>query len=480
MNVALSAVALPLIFVFIIGFALISYFKKKPHPEYKVKTGPGRRYSILFSIIFWLGLVLLWVAFFLQFSSEFPIDFCWIFILLGGLFSLLSLGALSLITFQYEAIKGDEVVIRKFKNKIIPISSIAQISPINVGIYFLDKDGKKLFSIASMSANIDQFVSTLVEKNEILSKNFKVVEGYGRNGRVVKGLAISDEVVDSSPIFENIGKEYRLNKNKRRRSAIFIGLIISFAVIIAGALLFILGSQIMAFLVSPFIVLGPVISILAFNRRERNEANWSDKQLGVAKYNQSTKVKGSAQRRKRSATIAFIIFFLVFGSLGVGSFLLGYFSPILKQEEMQKVEGKLVSVYEGAFDDYLTLNVEGNDYEYRISLDYFSNDKYEYFTSSFVSNDDVTLYASTSSNTTATTHYQGKLGYKNAYLLSTSKGDFITYEDYYAYEKRSNDRFIIIGFVLMPVAIVSIGVYLYFMMRYSKEQKEEIYNAFSN
>ena len=172
MNVALSAVSLPLIFVFIISFALISYFKKKPHPEYQVKTGPARRHSLLFSIFFWLGLVLLWVAFFLQFSSEFPIDFCWIFILLGGLISLLSLGALSLITFQYEAIKGDEVVIRKFKNKIIPISSIAQISPINVGIYFLDKDGKKLFSIASMSANIDLFVSTLVEKNEILSKHF--------------------------------------------------------------------------------------------------------------------------------------------------------------------------------------------------------------------------------------------------------------------------------------------------------------------
>lgn len=480
MNVALSAVSLPLIFVFIISFALISYFKKKPHPEYQVKTGPARRHSLLFSIFFWLGLVLLWVAFFLQFSSEFPIDFCWIFILLGGLISLLSLGALFLITFQYEAIKGDEVVIRRFKNKIIPISSIAQISPINVGIYFLDKDGKKLFSIASMSVNIDLFVSTLVEKNAILSKNFKVVDGYGRNGRPVKGLAISDEVVDSSPVFERIGQEYRFNKDKRKRRAIFIGIFISFAVIVAGALLFILGNQIMAFLVSPFIVLGPIISILSFNRREKNEANWSNRQLGVAKYNLSPKVIGSAKRRKRSASIAFVLFFLLFSSLGVGSFLLGYLSPILKQEEMQKVEGKLVSFYKATFDDYITLNVGGEDYEYRISLDYFSNEKYEYFTSSFATNDEVVLYASNSSNVTDSTHYQRKKGYKNAFLLSTSKGDFITYEDYYSYEKRSNDRFIIVGIILMSSSLISSVLYAYFMVKYSKEQKEEVYNAFSN
>ena len=448
------------IVLLLISYLLIIIFglRLKNNP-YELMTSSPRWVKVTSHVFFVIGIVLASASFL---NIEYPTA---ISLLVVGIFvALFGLAFLFFFTFQYEAIKGDSVFIRRFiRVKEIKIKDIAFINALYSGYVITCKDGS-VFSISSRTQKVADFIKIVSERKK---------EGIAEPDSI-------DEATTEESSFSEVGKEIRnmipaMQKNSRIMTvAMIVTLILVLSLLVV--LSYVMSDELEWMVLLFFAVLVGVITLSLIllilprmKKQYENDLNQNDEYLGKKYLLLSKDVKGAAKRRFKTKLKTCIP--IACGMLAVAVFtgLISSFQKPVEKSDLILVSGKFE--YVRYFNDDCAIGLKDDPVEYRISsIEIKELDKS--FKKELKEGDTVYLYVD-GTRENHSFEYQGKTAWNYAYVFKTDSKTYLSYEGYL----RANARNTRIGFIICYVSsgatIIALGSIPFAYFKYKKDAKKE-------
>ncbi|MBR6226261.1 MAG: hypothetical protein IKQ78_03550 [Bacilli bacterium] len=446
----ISIVLLLISYLLIIIFG----FRLKNNP-YELMTVSPRWVKVINHVLFVIGIVFVSASFL---NIEHPAFIA--LLVLGDFIALFGLAFLFFFTFQYEAIKGDSVFVRRFiRVKEIKIKDIVFINAIYSGYIFTCKDGSA-FSISSKTQKVADFIKMLDERRK---KNSDESDSI-------------DEAATEKSTFSEVGKEIRdmiptFKKNWRTLmiatiafTLIAVGTIVGVSIVLSEK-----GLLIFAIVVGLVLLLLPIIALPMTKKQYEKDLNQSDEYLGKKYLLLSKDVKGAAKRRFKTNLKNFIIVACAMLVVAVISGLISSFQKPVEESNLILVSGKFE--YVRYFNDDCVIGLKDNPVEYRISsIELHETDRS--FKEELHAGDTVYLYV----DGTRENHpfkYQDKTAWNYAYVFKTDSKTYLSYEGYLRANARNARLGFIICYVSLGAAIIALGSIPFAYIRYKKDAKKE-------
>lgn len=444
------------IVLLLISYLLIIIFglRLKNNP-YELMTFSPRWIKVVNHVIFVIGIIIASGSF-LNVQDPIVISL----LILGGFIALFGLVFLFFFTFQYEAIKGDSVFIRRsIRVKEIKIKDIAFINVIYSGYIITCKDGSA-FSISSRTQKVADFIKMLDERRK---KNSDEPDSI-------------NEVATEESTFSEVGKEIRdmiptFKKNARTLMIATIAFTLLAVGIIVGVS-FALSEKALLILAIIFGVISlsfTVIALPIMKKQYEKDLNQNDEYLGKKYLLLSKDVKGAAKRRFKTNLKNFIIIACSMLVVAVISGLISSFQKPVEKSDLVLVSGKFE--YVRHFSDDYAIGLKDDPVEYRIgSVEMKELDMS--FKKELNEGDTVYLYV----DGTRENHpfkYQEKTAWNFAYVFKTDSKTYLSYEGYLRANARNTRLGFIICYVSSGAAIIALGSIPFAYFKYKKDAKKE-------
>ena len=459
-------------FLFLLGGFIFVKKNQVDKSQYEVATG-YQKGLLIFSLVFVvlgtlvniLGLVLIIID-----PNEENFILCPI---MGSIFGYLGLALVVLITSQFEAIKGNNIYIRRFiKIKEIPINEVASINFLpNMGLMAQDKNGKRLFSIGMGTKGFKEFLD--------LFKQRKEGRIYSNVDELDALMNQEEERVENTTLME-IGKEYRESYPKRRKATL-LSCILTFAIFITIALVvflyFVKGNDVRAILLF-FVMVGLLIFCVLTTKRLstnlKNELDKDDEWLGAKHKMENKHVVGYHKNKAKAISLLFIGPMII-GSISLLILPLTYASKPVKQEDLVEVSGQVEYMQEIGDDDIVLAFID-NPIEYRLDGVYTKYFDYSVFKEA---NKGTVMYIQTDNAKTISLNQKrtDRKEYKKFYTLKTDTKEYLSYDNYLKADQYNINFGKVMGYICLGIGLTSILAFVIVKQTYGKSVKGEYINV---
>ncbi|MDE7395690.1 MAG: hypothetical protein K2M95_06205 [Clostridiales bacterium] len=407
--------------------------KKTVRPNYDFSTGAAKSWLIFAHTGFGISFSVIASEIIICFFRKNQIAL-WTIFGIFTFFALLELLLLYELYFTYEAIRGDEVYIRRFFGmKKIKVSDIRRIDARSLLIEFYDKNNKCLFRADSITQGIHELIRLINERKSDGSN-----EDYQE-----------DALAEGKAILAKIGQEYRANYKERKKKFKIKFLVVSIVILLALVLLmYFIGIH--TFEIVEIGLLGALALALIFFSvltGMKKELDDDDVSLGNRYKFANKKVKGANRSKFK------IICILCVCCMALGATLLIPLCGVLEKapnyDEYTHITGKL-EYYRENFSKhgYIAIGFYDIPTEYRLSSLYLDEFDYSFF-NEVKAGDTVTIYIDNAKDRKFSLGGVSKKQWNSFYYLATDSKEYFTYEDYVKSNKL-NDR---AGFILVGVGI---------------------------
>ena len=426
--------------------------KKIQRPTYDFMTGEYKPLIVFSHVGFGVSFLVLAAEIALHFFWENQ-EGLWIIFGFSLAFAAIFLFSLYGLLFTYEAIKGDEVYVRRvFGTKTIKVSDIRSIKKNGTTIIeFYGKEHKRLFFVDSFTPGIGKLIELINEK-----------QAEGMNGD-----SLNDTFSEERAILEKLGREYRASYKERRKKLIKTFLPVSMAVVVAIVLLLILlyCDTIMVVLIgllTAFASLFCLFSILSVMKKELNQ---DDLSLGNQYKFTNRRVKGANRNRFIKISVTCVLF-MIMGLLLLLP-LIGIFGEKQSYDEFVPITGKIKYVYEQrGRNRYVAIGFSDVPTEYRLTAIYLREFDYSFFDDVEIG-DTITIYVS---------DYDDRGGDKKwneFYYLASEEKEYFTYDNYVkSVEHNEKVAFTVVG-IGIAIFIAATAVLISSYVVCKKREKEE-------
>ena len=459
-------------FLFLLGGFIFIKKNQIDKSQYEVVTGYqkgllifGLVFTIIGALLHILGLVLILID-----PNEENFILCPI---MGSMFGYLGFALVVLITSQFEAIKGNNIYIRRFiKIKEIPISDIASFNFLpNMGFMAQDKYGKKLFTIGMGTKGFDVFFNLLKQRKE---------ERIFSNVDELDALMNQEEERETNTTLAAIGKEYRDSYSSRKKKTL-IGSIIGWGIVIVLAFLFFLflikrndSRAIMIFFALVVLIIMSIVITQRLLTNQKKELDKDDEWLGAKHKMENKHVVGYHKNKARAISLLFIGPMII-GSISLLILPLTYASKPVKQEDLVEVSGQVEYMKEIGDDD-IVLAFKDNPIEYRLDGVYTKYFDYSVFKE--VSKG-TTMYIQTDNAKTISLNQKrtDRKEYKKFYTLKTDTKEYLSYDNYLKADQYNTNFGKVMGYICLGIGLTSILAFVIVKQTYGKSVKGEYINV---
>ncbi|MDE7107848.1 MAG: hypothetical protein K2O39_05940 [Clostridiales bacterium] len=329
-------------------------------------------------------------------------------------FAIICILMLCDLYFDYEAIKGDEVYVRRFfKIKIINVNDICRINngPLYIGFY--DEYNKRLFLADAMTNGITVLIGFINERKS------------NAETETQKETRVQEEAV-----LAQLGREYRASYKERRKK--FLRNFSVFSILFLPALLllmyFIGSSTAQIIVIGILYAFALMISLFACLNNMKTDLSKDDVWLGDKYKFTNKKVKGASKHKFMMICIVSICFMFI-GGLSMLP-LLSVFGEEPNYDEYTPVTGCIEYCREqtGKY-RYIAIGFYDMPTEYRLDSIYLDEFDYSFFKEVKVG-DKVTIYVDNDKDSEFSIRGVSKNQWNSFYYLSTSRKEYFTYDDY--------------------------------------------------
>lgn len=377
-------------------------------------------------------------------------------------FAILGLFMLYSLYFTYEAIKGDEVYVRRFfKTKIINVNDIRRIGSGQIMTVFYDNYDKRLFIADSTTNGITVLIGLINERKS--------------NGETEtqKEARVQEETV-----LAELGREYRASYQVRRKRLIRNFLIGSVSVLLAIALLlYFVGSSVAQIIgLGVLFAVACAVSLFACLNNIKTELSKDDIWLGNKYQFTNKQVKGASKHKFRMTCILCASFMFLGATLMLA--FLGVFSEEPNYNEYTPVTGRIEYCREqtGKY-RYIAIGFYDMPTEYRLDSIYLDEFDYSFFNEVKVG-DKVTIYVDNDKDREFSIRGVSKKQWNSFYYLSTKRKEYFAYDDYVKSREHNNMVAGIIagvGITMFVAAAVTIPIVYYVCKQRAAYEEIEIY-----
>ena len=440
-----------LILSLIYTYIFIKYHQNRKE-IYDFKTEGIKFIKVLSHFIFIIGLGLLIIQGYLSFFID-EIDL-WILYGAGTFISILSIVLTADQYLNYEAIQHNKIVVsRVFSKKMIEIKDI-YIKDHSLGVIFINKEEKKLFSMDMHTVGFNEFIDRIKE----LKQNYKMDVYEYSTEDYLKIKTVDDNLI-------KIGEAYRKNfdQNIKKLNVIHLLGIHVFTVL---ALLFFYSLGSLDVKLIGLIILGYFIYLISYKRQRDNhkkDLELDDLSLGEKhRYSNRFVVGYSRQKLKiLNVTLGVIIGCSLFMMLMVG-LIIETDKPI-GSEDLITISGNFL-YYRNA-EGELAIGFSNLDTEYRVSsinLPYVD----QAFLDQLETGDEIILSIDQSDDRNFHMDFVSKTKWNYLYTLSYEDITYFSYEDYLMGYHANHSLGQLITYVSLGIAIIStvalIGAHMYY------------------
>lgn len=377
-------------------------------------------------------------------------------------FAVLCLIMLCDLYFDYEAIKGDEVYVRRlFKIKLFNVNDICRISNGSLFIGFYDKYNKRLFLADAMTNGIGALIGLI---NERKSDGESELQKEAR--------------VQEQAVLAQLGREYKASYPVRRKK--FLRNFSVFSILFLPALLllmYFIGSYTAQIIfIGVLYAFALVISLLICLNNMKTELSKDDVWLGDKYKFTNKKVKG-ANKHKFKMICIFCACFMFLGATLMLAFL-----PVLSDEpnydNYTPVTGRIEYCREqtGKY-RYIAIGFYDMPTEYRLDSIYLDEFDYSFFKEVKIG-DKVTIYVDNDKDREFSIRGVSKKQWNSFYYLSTNRKEYFTYDDYVkSREHNSMVECIIagVGITMFVAAAATIPISYFVCKQRATDEEIEIY-----
>ena len=453
--VMLIAAIISIVLLIVLYLLILVFGSRLKNNPYELMTASPRWAKVVGHVFFVLGIVLASPS---LLNIERPSV---ISLLIVGVFIALSgLALLFFFTFQYEAIKGDSVFIRRFiRVKEIKIKDIAFINAIYSGYIITCKDGS-VFSVSSRTQKVTDFIKIVSErKKESIAEPDSI-----------------DEATTEESSFSEVGKEIRNmipSMKKNVRITLIYVLVVSLLIVSFLAVYAILNSDKALLIVSVFFSLVTLAMVFVcfprMNKQYEKDLDQDDEYLGKKYLLLSKNVKGAAKRRFKTIIKTLIAIACSMLVMAVITGLISSFQKPVEESDLVLVSGKFE--YVRYFNDGYAIGLKDDPVEYRISS-IETKELDTSFKKELNEGDTVYLYV----DGTSENHkfeYQDKTAWNFACVFKTDSKTYLSYEGY----SRANERNARLGFIICYVTsgatVLSLIAIPFAYSKYKKDAEKE-------
>ncbi|MDE5593699.1 MAG: hypothetical protein K2I75_07190 [Clostridiales bacterium] len=377
-------------------------------------------------------------------------------------FAILCFVILCDLYFTYEAIKGDEVYVRRFfKIKIINVNDIRRINngPLFIGFY--GEYDKRLFLADAMTNGITVLIGLINER-----------KSDGAN-------EIQEEAhAQEKAVLAKLGREYRASYKERRKKFLicfptFSILLLSFVIL---PLCFGRTDTVRIVVLGILLLFALVISSFVFFSDIKTELSKDDVWLGDKYKFTNKKVKGASKHKFRMTCI------LCAGLAFVGATLmlplLGMFGERPNYDEYTPVTGRIEYCREqtGKY-SYIAIGLNDMPTEYRLDSIYLDEFDYSFFKEVKIG-DKVTIYVDNDKDREFSQRGVSRKQWNSFYYLSSNRKEYFTYDDYVKSNEYNDMVSCVIagiGTTIIVASAVTIPVTYYVCKRRAADEEIEIY-----
>ncbi len=441
-------------------YVLINICNKIIHrPDYDFSTGATKSLLIFVHAAFLISFSVIASEIIIYFFSNNK-SALWVVYGTFLFFAIFELAVLYGLYFTYEAIKGDEVCVRRFftvkKIKISDIRSINKFGPLT--FVFKNRYNESLFLVDTFTKGVNELIRIINEKNSDATSD------ESTEARIAQEKAVLTE----------IGREYRATYKQRRKK-----LIISFSLggtaVLSGIALLMFAIGTGAVMIAVICVIGAlalafylIVSIQGM-KKELREDNVS---LGNKHKFENKRVKGASKNKFKRICI-FCVSLMLMGAAFMLP-LLGILGHRPKNyAELTRVTGTLEYCREyGGTSSYIAIGLYDLPTEYRLTSVYLYEFDYSFFDDVEVG-DTVTVFVDNDEARELSRKDDDKTQWNHIYYLATDDKEYFTYDDYVKSRERNNRSGFIIVWVgiaaIVAAAVTLISVYFVCKRRAKKE-----------
>ncbi|CDR31450.1 Uncharacterised protein [Acholeplasma oculi] len=398
------------------------------------------------------GIILFMIASILSVFTN--ASYLWLIYSFGVVSSTLSLLIIIDQHLNYEAILDKKIVVsRIFSKRIIPIQDI-YMKEHPLGVVFINKEDKKLFSMDMHTVGFNEFIHIIKE----LKQNYKIDVYENSMDDYLKIKKVDENLI-------RIGKEYRKNFNQNIKKHKIVHLLgIHLVTVLALLFFYSLGSLDGKTIV--LIILGYFMFLLSYKKQMDNykkDLELDDLSLGEKhRYSNRFVVGYSRQKQKiLNVTLGVIIGCSLFMTLMVG-LIIETDKPI-GSEDLITISGNFL--YYRKLEDELAIGFSNLDTEYRVSsinLPYVD----QAFLDQLETGDEIILSIDQSDDRNFHTDFVSKTKWNYLYTLSYEDITYFSYEDYLMGYQANQSLGQLITYVSFGIAITStvalIGAHMYY------------------
>lgn len=373
-------------------------------------------------------------------------------------FAVLCLIMLCDIYFTYEAIKGDEVYVRRFFNvKIINVNAIRRIKNGQLFIGFYDEYNKRLFLADALTNGIEALIGLINERKSD-----------------EKSEAPKEVLAQENAVLAELGREYRASYKERRKKFLISFTVFSILFLTAVILLLCFIGTDTAFTVGLGLLgaFALALNFFVFLNNMKNELREDDVWLGNKYKFTNKKVKGASKNKFIMICITSVCLMVV-GALSSLP-LISVFGEEPNYDEYPHVTGKIEYCREqtGKY-SYIAIGFYDMPTEYRLSSIYLDEFDYSFF-KEVKAGDKVTIYVDNREDREFSLRGVSKKQWNYFYYLSTSRKEYFTYDDY-AKSNEHNDMVacVIAGLGITTfVAAAATIIIAYFVCKQRKKDED--------
>lgn len=435
--------------------------KKIKRPDYDFSTGSPKSLLIFAHVTFCISFMFI-VSGIIGYFTWKDQTALWTIYGIFLSFAVIGLFMLYSLYFTYEAIKGDEVYVRRFfKIKRINVNDIRRISSGQIMTVFYDNYDKRLFIADSVTNGITVLIGLINERKSNAENETQ-----------------KEARVQEKAVLAQLGREYRASYPERRKKLIIGFSVFGIFVLPAIVLLFCFSSIDTAQIVELGIlsVVAFVVCLFSCLYSIKNELSKDNAWLGEKYKFTNKKVKGASKHKFMMICIASVCFMFI-GGLSMLP-LLGVFGEEPNYDEYTPVTGRIEYCRKQTGKDrYIAIGFYDMPTEYRLSSIYLDEFDYSFFKEVKIG-DKVTIYVDNDKDREFSLRGVSKKQWNYFYYLRANRKEYFTYDDYVK-SNEHNDMFawviVGLGVTTFVASAVAIPVAYFVCKRRAADEEIEIY-----
>ncbi|MDL2292379.1 hypothetical protein LJC17_02185 [Acholeplasma sp. OttesenSCG-928-E16] len=373
-----------LVFLLFLTFLIVWQFIKKKVVDKRLKipnsffTRVSKKINviiiIIYSILLLIFLVLIWLN---ESVSDVNVIELWIMFGITIFFLLFVVLFVIQINLDYEAIIGDNVVIRNFfRKKIFKVEDIFRIEQMDFQFYFYDRSNKQLFYSSKGTLGVYDFITYLKNNGAIISTNLEMT--LKKNEANITDINIESNVINRVDLGDSklgfteaqieeiklLGISIKESLPRQTRNSITFFSLLTFVLVSIVLLVAYTGNLYPYLFYLPIILLAFLMLVIATLKGKKKRMEESDFNLGLTIYNKDNNLRIHMEKSKSNGLILSFTIYIV---LGLITIIFGVTKSL--EYEITPVE--------------LSDSISGLIYEYEIvdgeTRIFFNNDKSEIY-----------------------------------------------------------------------------------------------------